>query len=208
MQTPWGNSQSIEKIAEGFLFIDTASQGGIKVSSDLNMMIPDWLKACTRLKQGIRGWYEENVDSCIPVLFYANQFKAWAKSQGSNPEAMISRAKDSFVKHIQSKIKIPMMGDRPANSGLYLNLYHGRKDLSQDPDGWGSEGPLIGPLTRLKMTYLSCISLTFEAELDALQYGLDIDLPELGTDEDCVEYQGVFYGDWSLEYYLGMGEKQ
>ncbi len=60
---------------------------------------------------------------------------------------------------------------------------------------------MIGPLARIKITYLNCISLIFKEELDALRYNLNRDLPELTTKEDCVEYQGIFYGDWSLEYH-------
>jgi hypothetical protein len=49
--------------------------------------------------------------------------------------------------------------------------------------------------------------LTFIDEQDALQYKLDMELPELITKEDCVEYEGVFYGDWSIEYHKGISNK-
>lgn len=102
--------------------------------------------------------------------------------------------------YVSQIIKTPGL-EQPTKAGLYLNLYHGREDLSKDMNNWGSEGPLIGPLTRLKVTYLSSLILTFKTEQDALLYGLDIDIPELSTQEDCVEFNGVYYGDWSIEFY-------
>ncbi|GEM_PF-912660 len=39
-------------------------------------------------------------------------------------------------------------------TGLYLHLYHGRKDPDEDLEDWGSDGPVIGPLAYVHTTYM------------------------------------------------------
>lgn len=82
--------------------------------------------------------------------------------------------------------------------GMYLKLFHGRPTTTEDMDDWGTEGPDIGPLHYAHTTYASEIKLMFERLEDAKSFGFD-DVEGISLDivNDLVEYQGVYYGDWS-----------
>ncbi len=92
--------------------------------------------------------------------------------------------------------------DTPAKPGLYLGLFHGREDPEKKLDGWGFNGPIIGPLNHVHTTYLSHIKIEFETPQEARNYGFDPgSLMELVTDDDMVLFQGKWYGDWIVYYY-------
>jgi hypothetical protein len=86
-------------------------------------------------------------------------------------------------------------------SGMYLGLFHGRSDLSEDMDDWGFNGPVIGPLQSYHVTYHDNIRVRFYSERECSQffpaeeYFTD-EWADLEITEDCLEYQGKFYGDW------------
>jgi hypothetical protein len=69
-----------------------------------------------------------------------------------------------------------------------LELFHGRRDPSENLDAWGSQGPVF-LVDYVHVTYLCDIKLG---------------IPEPAGDgdlhfvEDLVYYDGVYYGDWSV----------
>jgi len=69
--------------------------------------------------------------------------------------------------------------------GLYLKLFHGRPSLGMDMDDWGQQGPIFGPCEYVHTTYG-----------DNLKLGNN--WPELRVVDDCVYYNGMYYGDWSV----------
>ena len=74
-----------------------------------------------------------------------------------------------------------------SESQLYLKLFHGRANLSEEMDGWGSDGPIFGPLAYVHTTYG-----------DTVHIGDDVgDLGDLFLVEECLYYDGIYYGDWS-----------
>ena len=71
---------------------------------------------------------------------------------------------------------------------VYLKLFHGRKDPTEDMDDWGSEGPIFGPYNYIHTTYAHHIKM-----------GRNLDrADELLTLDDLIYYDGMFYGDWSV----------
>lgn len=97
-------------------------------------------------------------------------------------------------------------------TGVYLHLFHGRKDPHEDMDDWGFDGPTIGPLEYVHVTYgddvkFACSWETaktfFKAKADAwssaypdmLKYSFESHIP---TYEGCIIYDGDYYGDWSV----------
>jgi hypothetical protein len=64
MKTPWGKAQSAQEVITGMYFVTTAGHGGMKLSIKLNKLIPDYMR-----NQG--GWYEEDIDWCIPYVILA-----------------------------------------------------------------------------------------------------------------------------------------
>ena len=72
--------------------------------------------------------------------------------------------------------------------GVYLELFHGRTDPSQDMDDLGTRGPVFGPLQFVHTTY-NC-----EIKLGIPDDNADI----LSFHDDMVYYDGAYYGDWSV----------
>jgi hypothetical protein len=70
---------------------------------------------------------------------------------------------------------------------VFLNLFHGRSDPYAEMEDWGELGPILGPLKYVHVTYNSYIHISFD--------GADFDLT---FTNDCVAYDGAFYGDFSV----------
>lgn len=74
--------------------------------------------------------------------------------------------------------------DRNKKSQVYIHLFHGRKNITEQMEDWGESGPIFGPFDYIHTTY-----------------GSDIKLGELGVlsvVDDVVFYNGMLYGDWSV----------
>ena len=75
MKTPWGDSQTVEKISDGLYWVSTASHGGIKVSSLLDSRIRiEWRTDATRWAGP--GWYEEDCCWAYVALTFPEHFTA------------------------------------------------------------------------------------------------------------------------------------
>ena len=101
----------------------------------------------------------------------------------------------------------------PEAPGLYLHLYHGRKDPDENLEDWGSEGPVIGPLAYVHTTYMCDVK--FAAAPDVMDRFFPAVMAEwcarglsnvagplcdwrLTIFDDYVEYDGIYYGDWTV----------
>jgi hypothetical protein len=95
------------------------------------------------------------------------------------------------------RLKAP--ADRPA--GMYLRLEHGRADPREALSDWGENGPIFGPLKYCHITYMATINLCGIDEIDGTG--------PLGQQDpmhfvaDLLYYDGMYYGDWELEYHDG-----
>jgi len=69
-------------------------------------------------------------------------------------------------------------------SNLFVRLFHGRTSPDQELNDWGSEGPIIGPVS-IGMTYGTM----------KLQAPDGNDFDHLTGVEDLILVDGVFYGD-------------
>lgn len=76
--------------------------------------------------------------------------------------------------------------------GVYLGLFHGRKTPDEQLDGWGENGPVIGPLAYVHTTYLTHIRFCPVGEDDPT---------DLNIIEDMVEFDGMYYGDWTVFFH-------
>lgn len=91
--------------------------------------------------------------------------------------------------------------DLPTKPGMYLATLHGRANLDEQVHGWGTAGPLIGPLEYFHTTYVTTMRMMFESEEDEALYFSDVVFPnphELTLHRDMLVYNGVFYGDWTV----------
>jgi hypothetical protein len=85
------------------------------------------------------------------------------------------------------------------NPPVWLHLFHGRTDPEGKdmPDGWGFNGPTIGPLHYVHVTYMCDVKYGFQDQHDAAKFGL----PDEGHFKivgDLIEHDGRFYGDFSI----------
>lgn len=107
----------------------------------------------------------------------------------------------------------PTLAALPLETGkLYLRLYHGRATAGEQMEDWGSDGPVIGPLASIHVTYMS--QLQFAAAPDVMErffpevmaqwraggvsnaHGPLCDC-QFNVIDDLIEYGGMLYGDWS-----------
>jgi hypothetical protein len=98
---------------------------------------------------------------------------------------------------------LPLYGTEPTEPGLYLGLFHGRKDPDDQMIEWGFNGPLIGPLSFVHTTYTNVIKLGFHSAGDEKRYFPTQDMPMLTINGDMVHYQDCYYGDWTVFYATG-----
>jgi hypothetical protein len=100
--------------------------------------------------------------------------------------------------HSSNPNAIPLYGSEPDEPGLYLGLFHGRKDPDDQMIEWGFNGPLIGPLSFVHTTYTNIIKLGFHNTIDEKRYFPTQDAPMLTINGDMVHYQDCYYGDWTV----------
>ena len=85
--TPWGQSDCSEKIAEGITWYSTPSHGGYKLSRARLAEMPEWLLACPfRPVEQAAGWFEEDCDWARVVLAFPEYF----------PPALVVSAEESL----------------------------------------------------------------------------------------------------------------
>jgi hypothetical protein len=83
---------------------------------------------------------------------------------------------------------------------VYLKLMHGRDNPDQDMNGWGFNGPVLGPFEAVHFTYAAHVRC-FPKGSDG-----DTDAVELFYRDDMLVYEGKFYGDFEIA--ASFGNKQ
>ena len=86
---------------------------------------------------------------------------------------------------------------RPPQGGLYLHLFHGRNSPEEELEDWGEDGPYIGPLKSVHVTYLSTLHVEFEAGFTSLCHG---EGDPLFFHQDLLYFKGKYYGDWTVQF--------
>ena len=81
---------------------------------------------------------------------------------------------------------------------MYLHLFHGRTSPEQNLEDWSTDGPWIGPLKALRITYAHTIKLVFCHAKDAIKFGLPVDQPWLHVREQMLVHGSVYYGEWEI----------
>jgi hypothetical protein len=79
MNTPWGQSDSVEMVADGIWDVGTPSHGGVKLSCKRQALLPANAKLHNFFKT--LAWWEEDCDWCVPFLVFRDEFKAYYKTQ-------------------------------------------------------------------------------------------------------------------------------
>lgn len=74
-----------------------------------------------------------------------------------------------------------------SREAVVLRLYHGRRSADEDMEDWGSDGPVLGPLSGVIVTYGTYRLFAggnWECNLD--------------TEGDCAKWDNVLYGDFEI----------
>lgn len=92
--------------------------------------------------------------------------------------------------------------------GMYLKLFHGFEsdEARNEAQEWGEQGPTIGPLLWSHQTYNAHITLGIDPDnFDKafLKDKKDFEVVEqdvlwLNIKDDCIHFNGMFYGDWEF----------
>lgn len=97
MNTPWGESQTIDTLAPGILDISTAGHGGIFLDQDrmkeLDMISPFLLN----------NFFEEDCDWCIPFLWF-NEAISQGKAIDSDHLPLVLKAAAQIFKYHHKEI--------------------------------------------------------------------------------------------------------
>jgi hypothetical protein len=101
----------------------------------------------------------------------------------------------------EDETAVPHYGSKPKKPGIYLGLFHGRNSPLEPMEGWGFEGPAIGPLRWCHTTYAFDIKINFENAADGLTYfGVEGTEFELTMDADLIVFRGEYFGDWTVYF--------
>ena len=97
--------------------------------------------------------------------------------------------------------ELPKYGQKPLVPGMYLGLLHGRNHPKECMNGWGFDGPSIGPLSWYHTTYATNIRISFLRAHDAVKYFDETERDfELQLDGDLLVFKGKYYGDWTVYF--------
>ena len=72
----------------------------------------------------------------------------------------------------------------------YLRLFHGRNEPDEQLDGWGFDGPVLGPISSFHVTYGGA---TMRVSFEQLEEGMF-----LPFEKDLLVCEGKYYGDFCL----------
>lgn len=71
MYTPWGQSDSKEKLAEGIVSYSTPSHGGIQLSTERQAQLPAGIKNFLNSLE----WWEEDCDWVVPYILFKDDIQ-------------------------------------------------------------------------------------------------------------------------------------
>lgn len=81
---------------------------------------------------------------------------------------------------------------------IAIKLMHGRNHIDENLNGWGFDGPVIGPISYFHVTYNANCSLGIQHESYIEEVGM-IDFKD--EDGGLFYYKGAYYGDWEIISY-------
>jgi hypothetical protein len=97
---------------------------------------------------------------------------------------------------------------------IYVDLFHGRNTPSEDMDGWGFTGPILGPFEFIHYTYGDDIKLgeaqtikieSIPNEIECPAFCQNILLPAFDFN-GLINFLGSYYGD--LVYFTDISDRE
>jgi len=71
--TPWGHSQFQNHLADGIVFHETSSHGGIELSPERVKQLPKWAKKFESSYCSKPRWWEEDCEVGIPLIVFYDE---------------------------------------------------------------------------------------------------------------------------------------
>ena len=146
------------------------------------------------LEDHLRAWYEKTLPETIRPAA-TDMLLLCLMRAGIPDDRIVSAAKEEIY-------RIP--------EGTYLSLFHGRNYPEEKLEDWGFQGPLVGGIESMHITYFTTFRITFvstTAQQKAILLtgweawdGLSVEM-RIDNDLVRVEAEGsrpAWYGDWSL----------
>lgn len=97
------------------------------------------------------------------------------------------------------------------NAMVFLHMFHGRDTPDEEMEDWGYDGPTLGPFKYVHTTYGNDVKFAMELEAYKAAFGDDdpyyywdpqtnCNLVDgtLLVQQGCLEFNGKYYGDWSV----------
>lgn len=88
----WDAVQHADEIAPGWWHVMTAGHGGSILSPERVKAIPRQVLEATFNGNGLRGNFEEDCDYVVPIVFFAEEYRAHCKLTQTNAEEVIAYA--------------------------------------------------------------------------------------------------------------------
>lgn len=79
MNTPWGESQHEERIAEGIAMVSTAGHGGILLSQERLAEMPASLRSQPTFNPYPRKWFEEDCEIALVILAFPEECRRFSQ---------------------------------------------------------------------------------------------------------------------------------
>ena len=80
-------------------------------------------------------------------------------------------------------------------NGVYLRLFHGRKEPRDVLMDWGADGPIVGPFDGFHVTYMDIMRFVVDGDIALV---VTRDIQEHGKAGDLFAFRGMYYGDWTV----------
>jgi hypothetical protein len=112
--TPWGKADYATRFARGITFYNTPGHGGFKLSKGLNETIPFDFRTATWAGLGVNGWYEEDCDAQIVIVFFPQHFSAEQVSAAHEALKASRYLAIPYARHFKSE-DIMQLPERHAN---------------------------------------------------------------------------------------------
>ena len=159
MNTPWGQSDSSEKISRGVMFYGTPSHGGVLVRPSRQAEIPAALLAVgIQTKAGV--WFEEDCHAAIPLYFFEEKteerkasIKSWQPDAWTAATGEVVDVSESYVlqKRAEAEAQKDMFVGYSAFGDWCVTVPKGMVGLFCRKEATGEEKKVLVPKASYRM---------------------------------------------------------
>ena len=94
--SPWGQIDQHEVLARGIIKVYTPSHGGIYLSKERQLMLPDWARKIPASYCPKPEWWEEDCEALVPLYCFYDELPAETKGRVSRAQLLTWIKKTSY----------------------------------------------------------------------------------------------------------------